>query len=94
VRGWITSEGCPSRHSFKIGLQLVWIFGSTHRNQLLAVDAEVDPVPRLAKPGDRVEYASRQHMAGICGVGRAYLEVWIHLDGGDLDAAAYAVLSI
>jgi hypothetical protein len=37
----------------KIGLQLVGILGRTDRNQVLAIDTEVDALPGLTEGGDR-----------------------------------------
>jgi hypothetical protein len=48
------SHGRPGE-AIEVRLQLIWILGRTDRNQLLAVDTEVDPLSSLAEGGDRIE---------------------------------------
>ena len=84
------SHGRPGE-AIEVRLQLIWILGRTDRNQLLAVDTEVDPLSSLAEGGDRIEQSGGKRRASICPVYCPHLKARIDLDRRSLDATAHAV---
>ena len=77
--------------AIEVRLQLIRILGRTDRNQLLAVDTEVDPLSSLAEGGDRIEQSGGKRRASIYRVYCPHLKAWIDLDRRSLDATAHAV---
>ena len=68
-RGRVDGPGDRGQQ-LEIGLQLVGILRGADRDQLRAVDAQVDPVAGLAEGGDGAEHGAGQHGPGVPGIRR------------------------